>query len=286
MIKPLIAAITAILFAVISPLFPSVSFAADDGRPVPAAGDAKTELDALVQKVQTKIDAGKKSEADFKDELKQFDAILVEHKGEKTDEVAQVLLVKAQLYTDLFDNDAKALELIKRLKTDFPDTRLGMNADRITAMILEDEATEKARLALIGTVFPDFNEKDIDGKPLSVANYKGKVVLVDFWATWCGPCVEEMPNVIKVYEKYHGKGFEIIGISLDQDKDSLVNFIKQNNMTWREYFDGQGFDNKLAVKYGVQAIPSNFLIGRNGKIIDTELSGQALDDAVAKALKQ
>ena len=232
------------------------------------------------------MDAGKKTEADFADELKQFDAILNEHKGEKTDDVAQVLLMKAQLYAEIFGDDTKALELIKQLKTDFPDTSQGMNADRIATSITREEEKKKAEEALIGTSFADFDEKDLDGKPLSVANYKGKVVLVDFWATWCGPCVGEMPNVISAYQKYHDKGFEIIGISLDQDKDSLTDFIKAKNMPWPQYFDGESFQSKLVTKYGVIAIPSNYLIGKDGKILAIGLHGQALEDAIGKAFKK
>lgn len=137
-----------------------------------------------------------------------------------------------------------------------------------------------------GASFPDFNEKDLDGKPLSVANYKGKIVLIDFWATWCGPCVHEMPNVLKTYEKYHDKGFEIIGISLDKDKEKLVAFLKSNNVQWPQYFDGNGWQNKLAVQYGVHSIPSTYLLDREGKIIAKKLRGEALDAAVGKALAE
>jgi peroxiredoxin len=287
MIKPPSAMIAALLFAGITTGFLAASTAAYAQTAAPASGDVKTELTDLVQKVQAKINGGKKTEADFTDELKQFDTILNEHKGEKTDDVAQVLLMKAQLYSEVFADNTKALVLIKQLKNDFPDTKAGMNADRISAMMIRQEESQKIQRALAnGSAFPDFDEKDIDGKPVSVANYKGKVVLVDFWATWCGPCVGEMPNVISAYQKYHDKGFEIIGISLDQDKDSLTNFIKEKNMTWQQYFDGQGWQNKLAVKYGINSIPANYLIGKDGKIIDKELRGQALDDAVAKALGQ
>ena len=89
-----------------------------------------------------------------------------------------------------------------------------------------------------------------------------------------------------LFEKYHGKGFEIIGISLDQDKDALTGFIKEKNMAWPQYFDGQGWQSKLAAKYGINSIPMNFLVGKDGKIIGSGLRGEELDSAVAKAVGQ
>ena len=119
----------------------------------------------------------------------------------------------------------------------------------------KQENAKKVQRSLVeGAKFPDFDEKDVTGKPVSVANYKGKVVLIDFWATWCGPCVAELPNVLKAYDKHHSKGFEIIGISLDQDQSKLTTFTKQKNMTWQQFFDGKGWGNKLAAKYGVAAV--------------------------------
>jgi thiol-disulfide isomerase/thioredoxin len=144
---------------------------------------------------------------------------------------------------------------------------------------------QKIQAALaVGVKFPDFNEKDTAGKPLSIANYNGKVVLIDFWATWCGPCRAELPNVIATYKKYHNQGFEIIGISLDQDQAKLTGFTKDMNMTWPQYFDGQSWQNKLAVKYGIESIPATFLLDGNGKIIGRDLRGDELTQAVAKAL--
>jgi thiol-disulfide isomerase/thioredoxin len=139
----------------------------------------------------------------------------------------------------------------------------------------------------IGSPFPDFDETDLGGEPISVAGFKGKVVLVDFWATWCGPCRGELPNVIATYQKHHADGFEIIGVSLDSDRNTLNTFLKQTDgMTWQQYFDGQGWSNKLAVKYGVESIPFAVLVGPDGKIIGKSLRGEELEDAVAHALAQ
>jgi peroxiredoxin len=137
---------------------------------------------------------------------------------------------------------------------------------------------------VVGKPFPDFSEKDTTGKPLSISGYKGKVVLVDFWATWCGPCRAELPNVLATYDKHHKNGFEIIGISLDQDENKLKSFTTENKMTWVQFFDGKGWGNKLAGKYGVMSIPATYLLDRNGIIIAKDLRGDDLEAAVAKAL--
>lgn len=136
----------------------------------------------------------------------------------------------------------------------------------------------------VGAPFPDFEEQDLDGKPLSVGKFKGKVVLIDFWATWCGPCIQELPNVLKAYEKYHEKGFEIIGISLDNEKEKLTSFIKAKKLPWPQYFDGKGWESKLGVKYGIDSIPATYLLDKEGKIIAKGLRGDALEKAVEKAL--
>lgn len=244
-----------------------------------------SDLKALVSRVQDKLREGKKTEAELAPELKEFDALLAKHKADKTEETAQILLMKAMLYLEVFDNTEKGTELVQQLKIDFPDTQTGKSAGEILENIKQQEAGKKIQRTLVaGAKFPEFEEKDLEGKPLSPSKYKGKVLLVDFWATWCGPCVGELPNVLKAYEKYHDKGFEIIGISLDQDEAKLKSFIKERNVTWPQYFDGKGWSNKLAQKYGIQSIPATFLLDGEGKIIGRGLRGSALEEQLAKSL--
>ena len=249
-----------------------------------AAGtnDATTELKDLVAKIQIKLKAGQRTEAALAPELKQFDALLAEHQGEKTDAAARILLMKAQLYSEVFQDQAKGDELMQQLKREYQGTKL-------VAALEKQEEREKAAAKIqssltVGTIFPDFNERDLNGKSLSIANYKGKVVLVDFWATWCGPCRGEVPNVVATYRKYHGKGFEIIGVSLDQDQQKLLAYAQEQGMTWPQFFDGKGWDNKLAMKYGIESIPASYLLDGNGKIIARDPRGDALEPAVAKAV--
>ena len=255
-------------------------------QPTDSLTPAQTQLQALVQKVQAKIKAGQDTEADLADELKSFDSLVASENGAKTDEAAQIVYMKAMLYLEVFKNNEKGAELIKQIKANYPDTKYGQNADKILASLAKQAAAKKIQDSLAaGAVFPDFAETDLNGKPLSVTAFKGKVVLVDFWATWCPPCRAELPNVIATYKKHHSEGFEIIGVSLDSEREKLDAFLKQQDgMTWPQYFDGLGWSNKLAGKYGVQSIPFAVLVGPDGKIIGKELRGEELETAVSAAV--
>jgi thiol-disulfide isomerase/thioredoxin len=124
----------------------------------------------------------------------------------------------------------------------------------------------------------------VDGKAVDLSKMKGKVVLLDFWATWCPPCRGEVPNVVAAYKQYHDKGFEVIGISLDQDKSALVAFTKEHDMTWPQYFDGNGWDNTISKGFGIDSIPAMWLIGKDGKVATTNARDD-LAGSVATALK-
>jgi peroxiredoxin len=106
----------------------------------------------------------------------------------------------------------------------------------------------------------------VDGRSVDVSQLKGKVVLIDFWATWCGPCVGEVPNVKKTYDQFHSKGFEIVGISLDKDKDTLKKFTADHKMEWPQFFDGLFWQNKYAKQYGIESIPTMWLVDKKGKL--------------------
>lgn len=136
---------------------------------------------------------------------------------------------------------------------------------------------------LIGKPAPDFKVKDLKGKELSLEKYKGKVILLDFWATWCGPCIAELPNVKRVYEKHKDQKFEIIGISLDSSKTKLDAFIKKEGLNWIHYWD---HNQTISQQYKVSGIPSMFLIDGKGVVRKAKLRGKALEIEVAKLVKE
>jgi len=106
----------------------------------------------------------------------------------------------------------------------------------------------------------------MDGREVDVSKFKGKVVFVVFWATWCGPCVGEIPNLKAVYDEYHEKGLEFVGISLDEDKDDLERFLKKQRIEWPQYFDGQVWNNKISFPYGITAVPELWVIDKKGNL--------------------
>jgi thiol-disulfide isomerase/thioredoxin len=124
----------------------------------------------------------------------------------------------------------------------------------------------------------------LDGKTFKLSDYRGKVVLLDFWATWCGPCVGEVPHMLEVYEKYHKQGFEIVGISLDNDKDVLVSFLKDKGITWPQSYDGLGWETKYVKQFKINGIPTMWLIGKDGKVADQD-GRTDLENKIAKLLK-
>ena len=123
----------------------------------------------------------------------------------------------------------------------------------------------------------------VDGREVDLASLRGKVILVDFWATWCPPCVAEVPHVVEAYKKLHDKGFEIVGISLDEDKDQLNEFTKEHEMTWPQSFEGKGWQGDIPSRFGIHAIPTMWLLNKKGMLVKSEVRGN-LEETVAKLL--
>ncbi len=148
---------------------------------------------------------------------------------------------------------------------------------------IEGKFVNEASL-MIGGVAPDIKLNGPDGKPVSLSSLRGKVVLIDFWASWCGPCRRENPNVVKMYQKYKDQGFEIFGVSLDNDANRWKGAIQTDGLTWFHGSDLMGWKSKPAQMYQVHSIPATFLLDKQGKIIAKGLRGAELEAAVANAL--
>jgi peroxiredoxin len=145
---------------------------------------------------------------------------------------------------------------------------------------------ESLKKLKIGMPAIEFEAEKFGGGRIKLKDFKGKVVLLDFWATWCAPCRQEMPNVKKIYEDFHRKGFEIIGISLDREKYKLEEYIKSNKISWPQIFDGNAWDSKIGRLYAVASIPNTFLLDREGKIRYKNLRGEELRKAVAELVNE
>jgi peroxiredoxin len=242
-------------------------------------------LNLLVARIKAKLEMGKEDESDYADIVKDYDSLLAKYPKASEDRL-NILAAKGQLYYTL-DDPTKALEVFQQVKTEFPSIQLNGGTDDFLAGLKDEASRKQVRDTLTpGASFPDFNEKDLQDKELSIAKYKGKVILVDFWATWCPPCVASVPEIQKAYNKYHDKGFEVVGISLDEEKDALEKFVKQRKLPWPQHFDGKRFDGPLALKYGINVAPTTYLIGRDGKILKRVTQKDDLDKEIENALKK
>jgi thiol-disulfide isomerase/thioredoxin len=214
-----------------------------------AAGDYEQKIDSIKKEFQAKRGEGREAVLKF---LEEQGTTLVRDYPDQPDGY--------QMLVSVLENSEpkKADEILKLIDT-----------PKAPAEIREVVAGIRAKREALGKPV-DIKFKAVDGRDVDLASMKGKVVLIDFWATWCGPCVGEIPHVKEAYEKLHPNGFEIVGISLDQDKAKLESFVKEKEMTWPQYFDGEGWKNKFAQKFGINAIPAMWLVDKKGNLVDME----------------
>jgi thiol-disulfide isomerase/thioredoxin len=145
---------------------------------------------------------------------------------------------------------------------------------------------QRARIAELKKKPIELKFTAADGKVVDTAKLRGKVLLLDFWASWCGPCMADAPNFVAAYKKLHEQGFEIVGICLDDDKAAMEAALTQADMSWPQYFDGRGWQNEIAQGFGIQAVPSTWLFDKKGRLRQTGLRGEELEASVVSLLKE
>lgn len=254
-----------------------------------ANNDAYQEIRAQINEINKKMNAiynamGDPSLSDEQKEAKQkegqqleeeFNKIIKEGVKKNITNPVGVFLFKQTFYDNSTEENAALLEQVPA----------NFQNDEIIVSI--KERTEKQKKTAVGTKFIDFEMQTPDGKAVKLSDYvgKGKVVLVDFWASWCSPCRREMPNLVEAYAKFKGKNFEIVGVSLDQDAAAWKEAIKKLNMTWPQMSDLKLWQSEGAQIYAVGSIPHTMLIDGDGTIIARGLHGEKLQAKIAEAVK-
>lgn len=172
--------------------------------------------------------------------------------------------------------EKEIVEYSDKIKSNFNENKM------VTSFLVK---MAKLKSVQIGQPAPEFTINSIDGKPIKLADFKGKYVMLDFWASWCMPCRQENPNVVKAYHTYKDKNFSILGISLDEDVVAWKNAIAADKLTWAHVSDLKGFESPTAALYAIEAIPSSFIIDPTGKIIAKNLRGEELASFLSKTLR-
>ncbi|WP_158447799.1 peroxiredoxin family protein [Aquimarina longa] len=168
-------------------------------------------------------------------------------------------------------------ELFSKMNIDIKESDYGKEISHYLSLPKKPEIGEK---------FVDFSLKNIEGKEIKLSDINAKYTLIEFWSSWCGPCRKSNPELVKEYKKYKAQGFEIIGVSLDKNKESWIEAIKKDSLTWPNIIDLKGFEGDISLIYEVNGIPDNFLMDQNGIIIERRLRGDKLKNKLKEIFEK
>ncbi len=226
------------------------------------------------------VSLSKSLQKPYEEMMKVYDDVLSKKIKENPKSFASIMAVQ-QLNPESYLDTYHALD--KGLTEKYPNNN---DVKSFHGMVQQTEMTLSRTQAIkVGAEAPELMLPMPNGKDLALSNLRGKVVLIDFWASWCGPCRKELPNVKRCYEKYKSKGFEIYGVSLDKERDEWIEAISKEGLTWPQVSDLKFWESEAVRIYAVQSIPFTVLIDKDGKILATDLRGADLDEKLAEVLK-